>query len=484
MGDFKFKFINNIKDPELISQINNMCQKADKEFVPPLSSRNSTSQTQFRVNQDCNDVSDYVEGLKKQHMIIAYKKSAKSIEVCGFLSYKKNFSIKVRDGESMITPNVYITTIIVNPLYRGQGITTTFYNKLFYKFPGRHFYTRTWSTNSIHIDLLNRLKFYELDRIRGDRPRGENKEPVDTVYFHRLPAKTSFLQIIKQYGLNRELTMLSLILVLSIVFLLLWMNSSEHLSKELWLAIFTSLGASLITLGTDSVLKYFQSKNDEHISALTTFGIDNISFNKDEVLETIIPRAKHELWISGYRLIMTTKNNFKDAIRRAAKNGEGNNFKIRVLLVSVFSNSFSYVYDGEVKNTIKNYKSLYELLCEIKMKHDIDIEVRFTIRPIFNDTYKVDDRFVTSPFLHSVEKNERITAKDFYAIDVSDQNSLLYKRIKSDYETIWNAAKICFKISPEKSFSEFLELVKIETIELQSESTSKYRELWSKKLDC
>ena len=480
MGDYKFKFINNIKDQELISQITKMCQNADRDFVPPLSSRNSTSQTQFKAGQNHNDVSGYVEELKKQHIVIAYKKSRKELELRGFLSYKKNFSIKVRDGESMITPNIYITTIIVDNSYRGQGITTAFYNKLFCKFPGRHFYTRTWSTNDIHIDLLNRLKFYELDRIRRDRPVGDNKDPVDTVYFHKLPAKTSFVQIIRQYGLNRELTMLFLILTLSIIFLLLWMNSSEQLSKELWLAIFTSLGASLITLGTDSVLKYFQSKNDEHISALTTFGIDNISFNKDEVLETIIPRAKHELWISGYRLIMTTKNNFKDAIKRAAANGENSNFRIRVLLVSVYSNSFSYVYDGEVKSTIANYKSLYKLLCEIKANYNTDIEVRFTIRPIFNDTYKVDDRFITSPFLHSVEKNERITAKDFYAIDVSDQNSLLYKRIESDYETIWNATKIRVEICPEKSFDDFINFVENETRKVQCESHEQYSQLLKK----
>ncbi|MDD7319266.1 MAG: hypothetical protein PUG74_11440 [Prevotellaceae bacterium] len=477
MGDYKFKFINNIKDQELISQISKMCQNADKDFVPPLSSRNSTSQTQFKVDLNHSDVSGYVEELMKQHIIIAYKKSLKDMELCGFLSYKKNFSIKVRDDESMITPNIYITTIIVDNSYRGQGITTAFYNKLFCKFPGRHFYTRTWSTNDIHIDLLNRLKFYELDRIRGDRPVGDNGEPVDTVYFHRMPAKTSFLQIVRQYGLNRELSMLFLILTLSIVFLILWMKSSEQLSKELWLAIFTSLGASLITLGTDSVLKYFQSKNDEHISALTTFGIDNISFNKDEVLETIIPRAKHELWISGYRLIMTTKNNFKDAIRRAAKNGKNSNFRIRVLLVSIYSNSFAYVYDGEVERTKANYESLYKLLCEIKTDYNIEIEVRFTIRPIFNDTYKVDDRFITSPFLHSVEKNERITAKDFYSIDVSDHNSLLYKRIESDYETIWNASKIRVKICPENTFDDFITFVEEETKKMQSKSLVQYSQL-------
>lgn len=70
MGDYKFKFINNIKDQELISQISKMCQNADRDFVPPLSSRNSTSQTQFKAGQNHNDVSGYVEELKKQHIII------------------------------------------------------------------------------------------------------------------------------------------------------------------------------------------------------------------------------------------------------------------------------------------------------------------------------------------------------------------------------------------------------------------------------
>ncbi len=64
-----------------------------------------------------------------------------------------------------------------------------------------------------------------------------------------------------------------------------------------------------------------------------------------------------------------------------------------------------------------------------------------TEKPIFNDTYKVDDRFVTGPYLHCVSKNnQKITAKDFFSLDINDPRKELYGIISKDYCAVWDTA--------------------------------------------
>lgn len=469
----RFKYLDSINNPYLLNEVKRLCEEIDNEFVPPLSSRGSTSQVDFKQIEK-SDVTKYVEELKNQSILIAYKgrlRDHKSFQLAGFMSFKKDFKIEFEHKEEeMRRPNVYITTIIVDKNYRRQGITSNFYQRIFEQFKGNHIYTRTWETNHDHIRLLERLKFYEQSRIEQDRFDTINDKWVDTIYFHKLPIKQSMRQIIKQYGLQKDLLIFSVIFILTIVFYVAWTKSSLELSKELWLAIFTSLGASLITLSADLILKYNQSKNDEHISSLASFGIDNIRFSKDEVLETLIPKAKNQLWISGYRLIMTTKQPFLTAIRDACERRKGKDFRIKILLVSVFSQSYGYVYENDRSRTLDNYRKLYNLLLEMVDKYQTDIEIRFTIRPIFNDTYRVDNTFITSPFLHATDAfKEKITAKDFYSFQMSDAGSLIYNRVESDFMTIWEDSTIRYKIVPSFSYEKFITEVENKTHEAMSQ---------------
>ena len=73
--------------------------------------------------------------------------------------------------------------------------------------------------------------------------------------------------------------------------------------------------------------------------------------------------------------------------------------------------------------------------------YNIRLEIRMTEKPIFNDTYRVDDRFVTGPYLHCLnQNNQKITAKDFFSLDINDAKKELFGIISKDYMAVWNSA--------------------------------------------
>ena len=85
-----------------------------------------------------------------------------------------------------------------------------------------------------------------------------------------------------------------------------------------------------------------------------------------------------------------------------------------------------------------NYIKIFSDLCSCAENYGTNLEIRFTEKPIFNDTYKIDDRFITGPYLHCSDKNNgRITAKDFFSLDINDPQKELYGLIYKDYMTVW-----------------------------------------------
>lgn len=193
--------------------------------------------------------------------------------------------------------------------------------------------------------------------------------------------------------------------------MLIWLLTDGGILHELSIAFSTSLIASALCLLSETLLKYRESKNDEYINTLKSFGIENLRFQKDELLESAIPSCSHEIWISGYRLIMTSKASFREALCTACRRSRG--LKVRVLTVAPWSDTFRYVYGKEP--VADNYiKVLYDL-CRCVQEYNTVLEVRMTEKPLFNDTYKVDSRFITSPYLHCTDPGQqKITAKDFF----------------------------------------------------------------------
>ena len=174
-GRMVIEFYDKLDKEKYINNIRQLLEKCDKEFVPPLSVRQSTTQTSLKdLNTNSNSIEDYLKNIKDQDIIVALDNDI----VVGFMTYKKNYTCEHISTNYSI--NIYITTILVDPEFRKRGITKEFYRLLLDRYGDRYIFTRTWSTNIPHINLLTSLNFYEHCVLENDR--GHN---IDTIYFCR-----------------------------------------------------------------------------------------------------------------------------------------------------------------------------------------------------------------------------------------------------------------------------------------------------------
>ena len=423
------RYYKHIKNENILDGIFQLLMQCAGEFVPPLWQRSSSTQQNLHGSSSESKVpSEYFESIRRQSAFVAVDDG----HVVGFMSFRRNYICK--EIPRSFQPNIYITTVIVDPLYRNQGITGRFYEKLTDKFSGYHIFTRTWSTNMSHSRILSARRFFEHKRIFDDRGPG-----IDTVYYHRTPATRTVIQIIRQYRLAGNFVFLSMLTALTVFFLVIWFNTDSGVLHELSIAFSTSLIASALCLLSDSILKYRESKNDDYINTLKSFGIDNLQFHKDELLESVIPSCSKEIWISGYRLIITAKTSFRKAMKEFCSNASSKHPTVRLLTVAPWSDTFALVYGTE--DVTDNYFKVISDLCRYRKDYGTNIEIRMTNKPIFNDTYKVDDRFVTGPYLHCTDSyNKKITARDFFSLDINDPKKELYDIILKDYTAVWESA--------------------------------------------
>lgn len=142
---------------------------ADREFVPPLSSRASTTQSNLSAVESTGVPAEYFEALMAQSLIIALDDAG----VLGYMSFVPQREMKLH-GQSFSAD--YLSTAIVAPEGRNRGVCRAMYSVLTGR--GNDVITRTWSTNYAHIHLLESLGFSELERLKNDRGLG-----IDTVYF-------------------------------------------------------------------------------------------------------------------------------------------------------------------------------------------------------------------------------------------------------------------------------------------------------------
>lgn len=145
---------------------------ADGEFIPPLSSREKTTQSALLPGkEDARGPVSYFRQMTKQAFILAVKDD----RVNGFLTYIPDHALMI-DGKE-IKCN-YVSTIVVEPESRGQGLTGKMYQKLFQISRGGIVATRTWSANDAHLSILRKMDFQLIKRIPDDRGPG-----IDTVYY-------------------------------------------------------------------------------------------------------------------------------------------------------------------------------------------------------------------------------------------------------------------------------------------------------------
>lgn len=167
----------------LAKSIYDILVSCDNEFVPPLSTRNATTQTDFNSIVSCEIPYQYWINILKQKNILAYVDDC----LAGFMSFKCNYDIgnwfNVKIGKNII--NNYISTVCIYKDYRRLGLAKKMYNYIENNLPNKYrsnyISTRTWSTNINHINLLYQCNFLLVNTIPDDREYNDLK--FDTLYF-------------------------------------------------------------------------------------------------------------------------------------------------------------------------------------------------------------------------------------------------------------------------------------------------------------
>ena len=144
-------------------EILNMLELCDKEFVPPLSLRSSTTQSDLKSKEENKiGVKSYFDEVIKQHLMVVTENE----KLLGFVSFKENFTNdKISENE---LPDIYISTLIV----------------LFDEYKDVNIFTRTWSLNTAHIKILKEFGFETFSVLENHRGEG-----IDTVYFIKRATK-------------------------------------------------------------------------------------------------------------------------------------------------------------------------------------------------------------------------------------------------------------------------------------------------------
>ena len=248
--------------------------------------------------------------------------------------------------------------------------------------------------------------------------------------------KLSFWKKLKAYKLDSNIYVLALLIVSVIASVIVYMVPAVQrleFAPDLALACATSLLASIFCLISDIYVKFRTYENDVFLESIEEFGINNLHFDKTSLLEYLLEDCRYELWVSGYRLILTA--GLSKLIGEAAARG----VRVRILICPPWTNSFQSVY-GKDSKVMDNYGRVFAALMQSPDVENL-CQVRFTSKPLFNDTYKVDDHLVTGPYLHNRDKEfRRISAKDFFTFDLV-RRSPLYQLVSEEYDTLWSEAE-------------------------------------------
>ncbi|WP_027109255.1 GNAT family N-acetyltransferase [Lacticigenium naphthae] len=172
--------IEEIQCPNSSDQIKELLFCCDEEFFPSLSSRTSSTQSTLAQNegdQPNDGPLTYFQAMIKQNFIIAVE----SEELVGFLSYIDGYQNDVFEGHVLNDTNMYVSTICVNKDYRGQRIAHRLYDALEEVITSSgegYISTRTWSTNTSHLKILEKRSFDIIETLKDHRGKG-----IDTSYF-------------------------------------------------------------------------------------------------------------------------------------------------------------------------------------------------------------------------------------------------------------------------------------------------------------
>ena len=173
----QFIISSNKEKVKYKNDIIEMLKQSDKDFIPPLSARSSTTQSDLTSTTSTKQgLLNYYKEMNEQQILGAFDGQ----ELVGFVSFKVDYVSK--EIEESTIPNIYLSTLVLTPEARGKSLTYHMYDHLFnVLYPTSNIHTRTWSTNAPHIKILSKFDFVEFIRKKNDRGEG-----IDTVYFCKI----------------------------------------------------------------------------------------------------------------------------------------------------------------------------------------------------------------------------------------------------------------------------------------------------------
>lgn len=249
--------------------------------------------------------------------------------------------------------------------------------------------------------------------------------------------RLGFLGRIVAYRLQANVYALLALGILTVVFVLLYAQASGTggFIANLWLAISTSLMASVLVLAAETFVKFRQHQNDLFLEGISKLGISNLHFDRAGLLDELLEKCDRTFWAVGYRHILT--RTLVRQVEAVADRG----VTIRLLIVPPWTESFRLVY-GEHERVADNYIAIFTALVHGRAGTKMDdIEVRFVNQPLFNDTYKIDDTIVTGPYMHNRDRDHgKITANEFFTYELH-RSSRLHELVLGEYETLWEMAE-------------------------------------------
>ena len=180
-------YYDSLEDfPSFQNDLMKLLITCDEEFIPALSSRIGTLQKGFRFEIYIgNDriPQEYFNALLKQKFILILNNN----RIIGFMSfvhgfYDNEFFSPVFSADGI---NNYVSTICVDPDFRNKGLANNLYSYIEGNLPDNvkssYISTRTWSTNTGHINLLIKRNFTLTHTLYRDRI--ENGKEIDSVYY-------------------------------------------------------------------------------------------------------------------------------------------------------------------------------------------------------------------------------------------------------------------------------------------------------------
>lgn len=249
--------------------------------------------------------------------------------------------------------------------------------------------------------------------------------------------KLTFTEKIRAYHMVPNFVISLLLFEINILALVLYIIFPAIRNSEIWsnifIAVITGLLATILGTASEIFIEFKNNERGELLEDIYSFGIEGLSRDKGRVLEEELKKCRRLIWISGYRLILTERirDKFAEAVNRGAD--------VEVVVCPPWFVGFTLVY-GNDEEVMDNYFKVFYTLREASSNRGTKLNIYFSEKPLFSDTYRIDNRIVTGPYLHNEDTEfNRIMAKDFFTYIVSPERPL-HKLIEDEYITLRNEA--------------------------------------------